>query len=1086
MSPKANKKYQLYTSTNLESDLSNKAIIENVIVTKPLATTINALSRAAMDSEVKSAALSVIGPFGSGKSTSVLVGYHYLRGTLPKQLTKALTKEKIPKLKEPFLKKEITVITGQKDSLEDHLKRKLKIRNNIESAIKQRLKNGHRIVIIIDEFGKYLEYNADHPKNGDVYLLQQLAELAQRSKGNFVLLTIRHQALSAYFTSVKSTYLNEWKKIQGRFHDIIHTNSLNETLNIFNSFVESRFSDTDRIKTPDSIMKCFKDNNLISIEEVAPILKNCFPLHPFTLLLMISGFKRFAQNERSIFSFLDSNERFSIHEWFKTAKKKQVYGLNDMYDFILANMRYNLYESDISSDWNMIENSINNLQLNSDDLSKNEYEKLIHTIKTVGLIQILGKDVGLTTKSKILNEALLTIYGHKPKPKTAALLKRLTEKNILTYKKLFDIYLVWEGTDLNINNLIEEQVQHLPKGIKQSPYLKKYFPVNPIIAQKHLVDTGTMRWADFEFCETDEIFEDTQDDADGYIRCGIINHDYQKKEIEKQLKEKRKKIPQNVLPMVLMIGKKAQDDLRTFIALNELVESSEAIRRDKIARKEINAQLEDYKGQLGDLFISQKKYSSKLYLWRENSLERLKWFEMNRELSKKFEDIYHKTPQIHNELVNKEKPSPSANHGVKKFIEALYKNSRKKGLAIEGNGPEKSIYLNILNKTGLHVNNDGTYCLDTPKNDDNLMYLWNKWDELIEKNYQEPIKLIDLENFAIKAPFGIKRGLARILSIIKLFQKQDYISLYKIDGVFGHESFVEEITSDMIDLLMKRPDLCIIRYVKTKKIHQSFFTALYGVIKGPQKDFISLLDTVKELIKFVNRLSDYTKTTKNIGDDNHSVIQLISKSISPETLIYEDIPKALELQPITSKTKERDLNNYIKRLKKWHGVVHKFNEDRIINLHKEFQVHWGVTPVNSDFNSTFNYMLNQITENVYGFIIDFQLKEFARRIRNDVKNKEEWFESIVSTLAGARSENWNDEDHKLYIERIQNFRVRIDEAIELARKKTLKKTYKAKGTKQLQEKILKFLSEEKDKDDTKIVALIRTQEELEKRVKKNN
>ena len=56
----------------------------------------------------------------------------------------------------------------------------------------------------------------------------------------------------------------------------------------------------------------------------------------------------------------------------------------------------------------------------------------------------------------------------------------------------------------------------------------------------------------------------------------------------------------------------------------------------------------------------------------------------------------------------------------------------------------------------------------------------------------------------------------------------------------------------------------------------------------------------------------------------------------------------------------------------------------------------------------------------------------------------------------------------------------------IIRKKTLKKTYKAKGTKQLQEKILKFLSEEKNKDDTKIVALIRAQEELEKRVKKNN
>ena len=1064
--------------------MSNKAIMENVIVTKPLATTINALSSASMDSEVKSASLSVIGPFGSGKSTSVLVGYHYLRGTLPEHLTKALTKEKIQKLKKPFLKKEITVITGEKDSLKDHLKRKLKIRNNIGSTIKQRLKNGNRLVIIIDEFGKYLEYNADYPKNGDVYLLQQLAELAQRSKGNFILLTIRHQALSAYFTAVKSTYLNEWKKIQGRFHEIIHTNSLNETLSIFNSFVESRFSDTERIKTPDSIMNYFKNNNLISIEEVSPILKNCFPLHPFTLLLMISGFKRFAQNERSIFTFLDSNERFSIHEWFKTKKKKQVYGLNDMYDFILANMRYNLYESDISSDWNMIENSINNLQLNSDDLSKNEYEKLIHTIKTVGLIQILGKDVGLTPQSKILHEALLTIYRKTPKSKTEALLKRLTEKNILTYKKLFDSYLVWEGTDLNINDLIEEQVQDIPKGIKQSPYLKKYFPVNPMIAQKHLVETGTMRWADFEFCETDEIFQDTQGNADGYIRCGIINHDFQKKEIEKQLKDNRKNVPEEVLPMVLMIGKKAQDDLRTFIALNELVESSEVIRRDKIARKEINAQLEDYKNQLGDLFISQKKYSSKLYLWHEDSLVRVKWFEMNRALSEKFDNIYHKTPNIHNELVNKEKPSPSANIGVKKFLEALYKNSHKKGLAIEGNGPEKSIYLNILQKTGLHDINEGAYCLDTPKNDDNLKYLWNMWDEKIEKNQQNPIKLIDLENFAIDPPFGIKKGLARILSIIKLFQKQDHVSLYKIDGVFGHESFVEEITNDMIELLLKRPDLFIIRYVKTKKIHRSLFTELYGVLKEPKKDFISLLDAVKELIKFVNRLSDYTKTTKIIGDDNHSVIQLISKSISPETLIYEDIPKALKLKQITSNTNKKDLNNYIKRLRKWHDVVHKFDIKRIDILHKEFQVHWGVTPADSDLNSTFNYMRNQISEDVYGFIIDFQLKEFARRILNNVKNKEDWFESVASTLAGARPENWNDEDHKLYIERIQNFRLRVDEAIELARKKTLKKTYKAKDAKGLQEKILKLLSKEKVNDDQKIVALIHAQEELEKSVKR--
>ena len=45
------------------------------------------------------------------------------------------------------------------------------------------INKGKRLVLIIDEFGKYLEYSSDDPKNGDVYVLQELAEIASRSNG---------------------------------------------------------------------------------------------------------------------------------------------------------------------------------------------------------------------------------------------------------------------------------------------------------------------------------------------------------------------------------------------------------------------------------------------------------------------------------------------------------------------------------------------------------------------------------------------------------------------------------------------------------------------------------------------------------------------------------------------------------------------------------------------------------------------------------------------------------------------------------------------------------------------------------------
>ena len=196
------------------------------------------------------------------------------------------------------------------------------------------------------------------------------------------------------------------------------------------------------------------------------------------------------------------------------------------------------------------------------------------------------------------------------------------------------------------------------------------------------------------------------------------------------------------------------------------------------------------------------------------------------------------------------------------------------------------------------------------------------------------------------------------------------------------------------------------------------------------------------------------------------------------------------LKAITGKSKKVEINNYIKRLKKWHSVVHQFDRDRIKYLHKDFQRHWGIVPSDIDLDSTFNYMRNQISDDVFSFVIDFQVKEFARRIRSDIKIKEEWFESVASQLAGARPENWNDDDYILYIERIKNFRVRIDEAIELSRKNALRMKYKESRYKEknkaLQEKILQFINKEKGTDEGKIAALIRVQEKLEKKVKKNN
>jgi hypothetical protein len=77
------------------------------------------------------------------------------------------------------------------------------------------------VLLILDELGKLFEYAARNPQNGDVFVLQELAEHASRSKDQpIVFVGLLHQSFQEYGTHLDHATRREWAKIQGRFEDI--------------------------------------------------------------------------------------------------------------------------------------------------------------------------------------------------------------------------------------------------------------------------------------------------------------------------------------------------------------------------------------------------------------------------------------------------------------------------------------------------------------------------------------------------------------------------------------------------------------------------------------------------------------------------------------------------------------------------------------------------------------------------------------------------------------------------------------------------------------------------------------------------
>ena len=65
--------------------------------------------------------------------------------------------------------------------------------------------------------------------------------------------------------------------------------------------------------------------------------------HPFSPLTIVSAYKQFAQNERSVFSFLNTNDRFGLNDFI--SKNDNIYTISEFYDYVKYNLEHLVIES---------------------------------------------------------------------------------------------------------------------------------------------------------------------------------------------------------------------------------------------------------------------------------------------------------------------------------------------------------------------------------------------------------------------------------------------------------------------------------------------------------------------------------------------------------------------------------------------------------------------------------------------------------------------------------------------------------------------------------------------------------------------
>jgi hypothetical protein len=259
------------------------------------------------------------------------------------------------------------------------------------------------LFIVYDEFSKFLESTHNEMSEGDIKLLQDLAELSNGSSSlaQIHLILVSHKIPTSYFSDAKS--INEWEAISGRFDvkDLFGSNNqeyeiVEGMLDIDKGYLEKR----KQYEKDNRFFSYFKgkciSKNLFG-EDFENLAYNCYPLHPIALYVLPRLSEKIAQNERSIFSFMVSNAPSSLLSFITSNRDGERLMLDTIYDYFLPIFR-NAPKNSIMFKVFLMVDSIEN---------KDTLSPLAKKItKSIGILLLLNDD-----KLPASFDSLCLVYG---------------------------------------------------------------------------------------------------------------------------------------------------------------------------------------------------------------------------------------------------------------------------------------------------------------------------------------------------------------------------------------------------------------------------------------------------------------------------------------------------------------------------------------------------------------------------------------------------------------------------------------------------------------------------------------------------
>lgn len=869
------------------------------------------------------------------------------------------------------------------------------------------------LLVVVDELGKFLEFAALHPERGDVQPLQELAELAARSAAHpVVLVTILHQAFDEYAHRLSRMQQQEWRKVQGRFSDIPFGDAPEETVRLVSGAIAHRpnaLADAWLSQTLQARKDSCRDLQLtpksLTGTEFAEILRASYPLHPVTLLALPQIFRRFGQSERSLFSFLASGEPHGFSEFVGsrhlTPDQVPTLTVADLYDYVTATLGTSLYShAQAGKLWSETQEA----------LARCWNRPPLHArlVKTIGLLHLLGESARLLPSKELLRFACDDVAEGE----IDTALAELQSATLITYRHYKKAYRPYEGSDIDIEARVCEIRAALAAQVDAVTAAARMQAAQPIVARRHSYETGTLRFFEVRACRPETLQDVLVVPAEGdgiVLLC--LTPDLTG--AEDQFLSRFDGRPDIVLCVV-----RETDVLRdAALAVETLLrvqEETPELYLDSVARREVHERLLEatavFQAEWSDLIRPTESQHGgtdapdRIWLWQGKRQTLAGLPALQALLSLACDTAYPDTPRLCNELINRRQLSSTAASARRELIEAMLTRRHQPRLGIDGWPPEASMYVSVLEETGIHRSADSsdtgptatgeTYGFFPPRDETSALYrVWQEIERYLFAGAFEARPLTQMQQRLTSRPFGLADGIIPVLLCAVLLHHENEVLVYE------EKRFVTNLDAATFERMIKRPEDYAFQGAKIAgERHAVVERFARGVLaKGEER---TLVNVVRALFRTFNRLPEYALKTHTLDPDARALRDLFKDAREPQQLLFVDLPVLFGCRPFAAD--ETDTANVDAFFSRWNAAMQGVKSayeallDRLEDTLKEF---FGV----EDWEA-----LRERAMAIGGYISEPRLTAFLQRAADTMLGRDKWLESVASVVVGRPPVSWND------------------------------------------------------------------------------